>query len=68
MVNFFNTNKMSTTSQKEHRGEVLVAIMNKHSDFILATDQHWYRIPVDSVDKFLKKRWPPQWLVSFLSN
>ncbi len=56
---------MSITSQKEHRGEVLVAVMNNHDDFTIATDQHWYRIPVDSVDKFLKKRWPPQWLAFY---
>ena len=47
------------------RGEVLVAILNNRSDFNLAYEQHWYRIPVDSVEKFLKKRWPPRWLAFY---
>ena len=44
------------------RGEVLVAILNNLLDFAVARDQHWYRIPVSSVHKRLKGRWPPQWL------
>lgn len=44
------------------RGEMLVAIINSLDDFALARDQHWYRIPVSSVHKWLKDRWPPQWL------
>jgi very-short-patch-repair endonuclease len=47
---------------KNKRGEVLVAIMNNHDDFIIAYDQHWYRIPMSSVEKRLKNRWPPRWL------
>jgi very-short-patch-repair endonuclease len=47
---------------KNERGEVLVAIMNNHDDFIIAYDQHWYRIPMSSVEKRLKNRWPPRWL------
>jgi very-short-patch-repair endonuclease len=47
------------------RGEALVAILNNRSDFNLAYEQHWYRIPVDSVEKFLKKRWPPRWLAFY---
>ncbi len=47
------------------RGEVLIAIMNNLLDFVIARDQHWYRIPVHSVDRFLKKRWPPQWLAFY---
>jgi len=49
-------------STVESRGEVLVAIMNNLLDFAIARDQHWYRIPVHSVEKFLKERWPPRWL------
>lgn len=44
------------------RGEMLVAILNNLDDFDLARDQHWYRVPVSSVLKWLKDRWPPQWL------
>jgi len=44
------------------RGEVLIAILNNERDFAFARDDHWYRIPVSSVQKFLKERWPPEWL------
>jgi very-short-patch-repair endonuclease len=46
-------------------GEVLVAIVNNHQDFAIAQTQHWYRIPVSSVKKFLRKRWPPEWLAFY---
>ena len=47
------------------RGEVLVAILNNLLDFAVARDQHWYRIPVGSAHKWLKDRWPPQWLAFY---
>ncbi|MCK4315149.1 MAG: hypothetical protein KAX24_05200, partial [Anaerolineae bacterium] len=47
------------------RGEVLVAILNNLLDFAVARDQHWYRIPVGSVHKWLKDRWPPRWLAFY---
>jgi very-short-patch-repair endonuclease len=47
------------------RGEVLVAIMNRLLDFAVARDQHWYRIPVSSADKWLKNGWPPRWLAFY---
>jgi len=47
------------------RGKVLVAILNNLLDFAVARDQHWYRIPVSSVHKWLKGRWPPQWLAFY---
>ncbi|MBI5878076.1 MAG: DUF559 domain-containing protein [Chloroflexi bacterium] len=47
------------------RGEVLVAIMNNQLDMVLARDQHWYRIPVKSVEAMLKDRWPPKWLAFY---
>ena len=47
------------------RGEVLVAIVNNQRDFRIAREQCWYRIPVDSAHKFLKNRWPPQWLAFY---
>jgi hypothetical protein len=49
----------------ESRGEVLVAIMNNLLDFAIARDQHWYRIPVRSVERWLKARWPPRWLAFY---
>jgi very-short-patch-repair endonuclease len=39
--------------------------MNNPLDLVIARDQHWYRIPVHSVDKLLKERWPPQWLAFY---
>lgn len=47
------------------RSEVLVAIMNNLLDMDIARDQHWYRIPVRSVEKRLKDRWPPKWLAFY---
>ncbi len=45
---------------------VIVAILNNLQDFALAPrDEHWYRIPVSSVDKWLKGRWPPEWLAFY---
>ena len=46
-------------------GEVLVAILNNMLDFAIVRDQHWYRIPVSSVHKWLQDRWPPQWLAFY---
>lgn len=48
-----------------HSDQVLVAIMNNRRDMEIARHQHWYRIPVESVEKFLQKRWPPQWLALY---
>jgi very-short-patch-repair endonuclease len=48
-----------------YRGEVLVAIINDLLDFTIAHDRHWYRIPVDSKEKWLNKRWPPKWLALY---
>lgn len=47
------------------RGEVLVAIINRHRDFRIASEQHWYRVPIDSQQKWLKDRWPPSWLALY---
>jgi very-short-patch-repair endonuclease len=59
---------MSSSESTERiagRGEVLVAIMNNPADFAIARDQHCYRIPVRSVERLLKKRWPPEWLAFY---
>jgi very-short-patch-repair endonuclease len=48
-----------------YRGEVLVAIINNRPDFALAMEEHWYRIPVSSQEKWLKDRWPPKWLALY---
>ncbi len=47
------------------RGEVLIAILNNLLDFAILREQGWYRIPVGSVEKWLKDRWPPQWLAFY---
>ncbi|HEY9628744.1 MAG TPA: DUF559 domain-containing protein [Coleofasciculaceae cyanobacterium] len=47
------------------RGEVLVALLNNRADWTITYEQHWYRIPVTSVEKFLKSRWPPEWLAFY---
>lgn len=47
------------------RGEVLVAILNNVQDMKIACEQHWYRIPVESVEKFLKQHWAPEWLAFY---
>ena len=49
-------------------GELLVAILNNTSDFGVLRTQHWYRIPVDSVQKWLKEAWPPQWVAFYLTQ
>ena len=47
------------------RGEILVAIINNPSDFEILRAKGWYRIPVHSVEKWLKRRWPPAWLAFY---
>jgi len=47
------------------RGEVLVAIINNSLDYEILCGRHWYRIPVNSIEKWVKKRWPPQWLAFY---
>ncbi len=47
------------------RGQLLVAIMNDRRDMAIAREQGWYRIPVSSVEKRLKHRWPPRWLAFY---
>lgn len=48
-----------------NRGEVLVAILNNKLDFAILREHLWYRIPVDSAEKWLKGRWPPRWLAFY---
>jgi very-short-patch-repair endonuclease len=45
--------------------KVLVAILPNLLDLTIAREQHWYRIPVSSVKKLLKGRWPPNWLAFY---
>jgi hypothetical protein len=47
------------------RGEVLVAILNNQRDMEILSTQHWYRIPVESVEKYLKPYWAPEWLAFY---
>ena len=48
-----------------NRGEVLVAIINSPENLALAREQHWYHIPVRSVERRLKRRWPPKWVAFY---
>lgn len=52
----------------QNRAEVLVAILNDRDDFVAARDQHWYRIPVNSQEKWLSKRWPPEYVAFYQTN
>lgn len=56
--------KRKAKTQPE-RGEVLVAIMQRPLDLTYAREQHWYRIPVESMEKWLKHRRTPQWLAFY---
>lgn len=47
------------------KDEVLVAIINSRGDFRILCEQSWYRIPISSVEKWLKSRWPPQWIAFY---
>lgn len=44
---------------------VLVAVLNNARDFRIAQQQHWYRIPVTSVEKWLNDDWPPRWIAFY---
>ncbi len=46
-------------------GEVLVAILNNPADLAIAREHHWYRIPVEAVEKRLKHYWPPAWVAFY---
>lgn len=59
---------MRSRESTSKRGEVLVAIINNSSDFAIAHDWRWYRIPISSVAKRLKKRWPPRWLAFYFTK
>ncbi|WPD23544.1 MAG: DUF559 domain-containing protein [Candidatus Electrothrix scaldis] len=47
------------------QGEVLIALLNNKSDFKIVRDRNWYRIPISSAHKWLKNRWPPQWIAFY---
>jgi very-short-patch-repair endonuclease len=47
------------------RGEILVAILNNLEDMRIAREAGWYRIPVSSVRRWLRDRWPPRWLAFY---
>jgi len=47
-------------------GEVLIAILNNQEDMVIAREQHWYRIPVEQVEKLEGRGcWPPLWLAFY---
>jgi very-short-patch-repair endonuclease len=47
------------------RPDVLVAIMNNERNLAIARNQHWYRIPCTSAEKWLLQCWPPKWLAFY---
>ncbi len=47
------------------RGEALVAILNNPKDFVLAHNQHWYRIPIEKQKRWITRSWPPTWLAFY---
>lgn len=53
------------TLNRRSSGEVLVAILRNQLDFSVLRERLWYRIPVDSVEKYLTGRWPPSWLAFY---
>ncbi|MCG3139955.1 MAG: hypothetical protein HDKAJFGB_00887 [Anaerolineae bacterium] len=57
--------KKRKSVEQPKRGEVLVAIVQRALDLSYAREQHWYRIPVENVEKRLKERFPPQWLALY---
>ncbi len=46
-------------------GEVLVAIIDDVLDFSILRSEQWYRIPVKSVEKWLKDCFPPVWIAFY---
>jgi very-short-patch-repair endonuclease len=50
------------------RGNVLVALINNPSDFVAARDDHWYRVPVPSAHKWVRQRWPPDFIAFYLTK
>jgi len=47
------------------KGELLVSILNDENDFKILSEKLWYRIPVDSAEKWLRHRWPPKWIAFY---
>ncbi len=50
---------------KSAKGELLVAILNNKRDFDILCEKLWYRIPIDSAEKWLRNRWPPKWIAFY---
>ena len=57
------TERVQMTHERD--GDVLVAIVRDLLDFSTLQEQHWYRIPVETVGRWLKETWPPQWLAFY---
>lgn len=45
--------------------DTLVVTMNNKQDLQIACEQHWYRIPIESVEKYLQANWLPEWLAFY---
>ena len=49
------------------KGELLVGVVSRKRDLAIARDEHWYRIPDESI-RLLHGDWPPRWLALFESR
>ena len=45
--------------------DTLVVTMNNKQDMQIACEQHWYRIPIESVERYLQADWLPEWLAFY---
>ncbi len=45
--------------------DTLVVTMNNKQDMQIAREQHWYRIPIESMEKYLPADWLPGWLAFY---
>lgn len=54
---------MNSADSTDRHGEVLIGIMNNKADLERLQDELWYRIPVDSWERFRLKC--PQWLAIY---
>src|SRR6185436_9079238 len=58
----------STVPFKEARSpseQLLVGVLNSFADLEIIREACWYRIPIPSAEKWLARRWPPQWLAFY---
>ncbi len=42
--------------------------MRDRLDFQVLREKHWYRIPVETAERYLHQRWPPEWLAFYMTK